>query len=184
MEQVNCLEETTEFENSLWCGSNLQGVKISEKNFNESRKGLNRQEQKMTLKRGKTTGRSKVTSFIVIMLNLDFKTTCGKNTHFQFHWIAFMWPGLLTKIWMCCKKPVLTIIGTSMWIEVYQIHGQDSRIVNKKTSFRIYVFQGAPYEDPSNCQTWLFVAWNLVHHVQISAEEGKGRMGNGEAKAR
>ena len=28
---------------------------------------------------------------------------------------------------MFCKKDVLTIVGTSMWIEVYQSHGQDSR---------------------------------------------------------
>ena len=28
---------------------------------------------------------------------------------------------------MCCKKAVLTILGTSMWIEICQSHGQDSR---------------------------------------------------------
>ena len=33
MEQQNCLEETTESENQLCGGNNLQGVKISEKNF-------------------------------------------------------------------------------------------------------------------------------------------------------
>ena len=46
-----------------------------------------------------------------------------------------------------------------MWIEVCQIHGQDSRSSHcskkRKTSFRMHVVQGAPYEDPSNNQTGL-----------------------------
>ena len=112
MEQVNCLEETTEFENSLWCGSNLQGVDISEKNF----KAISERSQPTGTKDDAEAWKDFWSiegdfNYRHYMLNLDFKTTCGKNKHFQFHWIAFMWPGLLTKIWMCCKKPVLTIIG-------------------------------------------------------------------------
>ena len=79
MEQLNCLEETTESENPLVGGNNLYGVKISEKNFKASRKGLNRQKQKITLKPGKTSGQSKVTLFIVITLNLEFNSTCRKK---------------------------------------------------------------------------------------------------------
>ena len=43
MEQQNCLEEIMESENPLQGGNNLQGVKMSEKNFKETRKRLNRQ---------------------------------------------------------------------------------------------------------------------------------------------
>ena len=77
------------------------------------------QKHKMTLKPVPTCGQSKVTSFIVITLNLEYISTCRKKNHSQFHW------SILT--WMCCKKKVSTIIGTSIWIEPYQIHGQDSR---------------------------------------------------------
>ena len=34
---------------------------------------------------GKTSGQSKVTSFIVITLNLEFNITCRKKKHVQFH---------------------------------------------------------------------------------------------------
>ena len=49
-----------------------------------------------------------------------------RNTSF-FDWNTLMWPGLLTQIWMCCKKSVLMIIGMSTRIEVRQILGKDSR---------------------------------------------------------
>ena len=58
---------------------------LKEENFKASRKGLNRQKQKMTLKPGKTSGQSKVTSFIVITLNLEFNSTCRKKKHFHFY---------------------------------------------------------------------------------------------------
>ena len=70
-------------------------VKISVENFKANRKGFNRQKQKMTLKPGKTSGRSKVTSSIVITLNLEFNSVCRKKKHSQFHWNTLMWPGLL-----------------------------------------------------------------------------------------
>ena len=38
-----------------------------------------------------------------------------------------MWWGLLSQIWMCCKRSVLTTIGMRMRIEAYQILGQGSR---------------------------------------------------------
>ena len=45
-------------------------MNISEKNFKATRKGLNRQKPKMTLKPEITSGQSKMTSFCVITLNL------------------------------------------------------------------------------------------------------------------
>ena len=64
MEQQNCLEDTTESENPLQRGKNLKGVKISGKNFKSTRRGLNRQKQKMTtLEPEMTSDQSKVISF-------------------------------------------------------------------------------------------------------------------------
>ena len=53
-EQQNCLEEITVSENTLQGGNNLQGAKISGKNFKETRRNFNRQKQKMTLKHSMT----------------------------------------------------------------------------------------------------------------------------------
>ena len=52
--------------------SNLQGVKISEKNFKATRKSVNRQKQEMTLKPKMTSGQPKVTSFVAITLHREF----------------------------------------------------------------------------------------------------------------
>ena len=41
--------------------------------------------QQMTLKPGPTSGRFKVTSFIVITMNLEFNSMCRRKKHSQFH---------------------------------------------------------------------------------------------------
>ena len=48
-------------------------------NFKETRRSLNRQKQKMTLKPEETSGRYKGTSFIVITLNLEFSSMCRRK---------------------------------------------------------------------------------------------------------
>ena len=86
MEQQNGQEETTNSENPLDEGGNkLQGVKISEENFKATRKGCNRQKQKMTPQPEKPSARFKVTSFVVITLNLEFNSMCWKKKHSLFH---------------------------------------------------------------------------------------------------
>ena len=86
-----------------------------------------RTKQKMTQKPVTIFGQSKGISLIVIMSDLEVSSTCRKKKRSQFHWRALMCPDELTQIWMWCKKTVLTIVGTLMWIEVCQIRGQDSR---------------------------------------------------------
>ena len=49
-------------------------------NFKANWKGLNRQSQKMTLKPAETSGRSKVTSFVVITLYLEFNCVPNEET--------------------------------------------------------------------------------------------------------
>ena len=46
-----------------------------------NREGFNRQNQKMTLKPGETSGRFKLTSSIVITMNLEFNSTCRRKKH-------------------------------------------------------------------------------------------------------
>ena len=109
-EQQNCLEEITVSENTLQGGNNLQGAKISGKNFKETRRGFNRQKQKMTLKHSMTYKQWKERSFIVITSNLEFSSTCRKKKLSVFHWNTLMLSGLLIQIWMCYKRNVLTMI--------------------------------------------------------------------------
>ena len=83
--QQNCWEETMNSENPLQGGNNLQGVKISVENFKAKRKGFNRQNQKMTLKPGDISGRFKVTSSVVITMNLEFNSMCRRKKHSLVH---------------------------------------------------------------------------------------------------
>ena len=93
------------------------GTHRKEENWN----GLNRQKRKMTLMPGKTSGRFKVTSSIVITMNLEFNSMCREKKHSPFHWNILV---QLTLIWTCCKKNVLMTIGMSIRTEVYQIRGK------------------------------------------------------------
>ena len=89
-------------------------------------RGLNRLKKKMTLKPAMTSGQRKETSFIVITSNLKFISMCRKKNHSNFtevHWRAQD----AHKSGCVARKNVLTTIVMSMWIEVCQIHGQDSR---------------------------------------------------------
>ena len=72
------------------------GVKIPVENFKAN--------QKTTLKPGKTSGQSKVCSFIVITLNFEFNCTCWKKNHSQLFWKTVTWPGQRTRVWMYCRK--------------------------------------------------------------------------------
>ena len=54
-------------------------MKISVENFKANRKVFNRQNQDMTLKPEETFGQFKVTSFILITMNLEFNSMCRKN---------------------------------------------------------------------------------------------------------
>ena len=62
-----------------------EGAKISVDNFKANWKGLNRQNQMMTLKPGETCGRFKVTSSIVITLNQESNFTRRERNRSLFH---------------------------------------------------------------------------------------------------
>ena len=63
---------------------------------------------------------TKVTSSIVITMNLEFNSMCRKKKHSRYHWNTWVWPWLLRQIWMCCKQIVLMMMGIRTWIEDYQ----------------------------------------------------------------
>ena len=60
-------------------------MKISEKNFKANRRGFNRQKPQMTLKPVPIFGRFKVTSSIVITMNLSFNSTGRRKKHSLFY---------------------------------------------------------------------------------------------------
>ena len=75
-----------EFREPIQKGENRPwGVKISVKKFKANRESLNRENQLMTVKPVPTSGRSKVTSSIVITMNLEFNSTCRRKKHSPFH---------------------------------------------------------------------------------------------------
>ena len=88
---------------------------------------LNLQNLQMTLKPGLTSGLRKVTSSIVITMNLEFNSMCRKKKHSLFNWNTLTQQDLVTQILMCCKKAVLTTTGTWMWIDACQVLGQESQ---------------------------------------------------------
>ena len=61
-----------------------------------------------------------------------------------------------------------------MRIEICRIHDRihEVHFTERKTSQRMHVVRGAPDEDPSNHQTRLCVAWNMVWHAKSSSEKG------------
>ena len=63
---------------------------MSVENFKANREGLHRQNQLMTLKPVSTSGRSKVTSSIVITMNFEFNSTCRRKKHSLFHFTTLM----------------------------------------------------------------------------------------------
>ena len=125
MAQQNCQEETRNSENALWGGDRPWGLKISVEKFKANRECLNRQNQQMTLKPVPTSGQSKVTSSIVITMNLGFNSTCRRKNNSPFHWNTLLL-GQFVLIWMCYKRRV-TIIGRSIRADICQILGKASQ---------------------------------------------------------
>ena len=68
----------------------------------------------------------RVTSSIVITMNLGFNSTCRRKKHSLFNWNILTLLGLLILIWMCCKRNGLTIIGMSIRADICQNLGKDS----------------------------------------------------------
>ena len=66
-------------------GTTCREVNISVETLKANRKGLNQQKQKMTLKPGKASCRFKVTSSIVITMNLEFRLYVAKEETFPIH---------------------------------------------------------------------------------------------------
>ena len=185
MEQQHCVEEIMRSENPRQGGNNLLGVKIFGKNFKDTRRGLNRQKQKMTLVPAMTFGQWKETSSTVITSNLEFSSTCRKKKRCNSNEFALMWPELRTQIWMWCKKNVLMTIGMSTWIEICQMDRiHEVHFVERKTSKKDTSGPGGGLQRfSSDYQTWLFVAWKLVRYVN-SSSEGEAGMGYWKTKGR
>ena len=105
---------------------------------------LNRQNQKMTgwsHAERLLVDRHKVTSFIVITMNLEFNSMCRKKKHSRSRCNISMLLDPLTMIWTWCKKSASTTIWMSTRTGACQIRGLDWRSLPywEKNTSRMHV---------------------------------------------
>ena len=107
--------------------------------------------------------RFKVTSFIIITLNLQFNSMCRKKKHSLIHWSTWMYQSPLTPIRTWCKKSALTIIGMSTRTEVCQIREQNWRnsFYWKRNLLKDICGPGRDWHD---YETRSCVAWRMNQH--------------------
>ena len=82
------------------------------------------------------------TSFTAITCNQESNSTRRVKNNIQLLWNTLTLPGQHIRPWMYCRKAASTIIGISMVLEIYQIHGQVSHnlLYWMKTSRLIYIY--------------------------------------------
>ena len=151
-----------------------------------NRESLNRQNQQMTLKPVPTSGRSKVTSSIVITMNLEFNSTCRRRKHSPFHWYTLMLQGLLILICASCKKNVLTIIGMSSQANISQILGEDSQnsLHWKKNLQKDIRGPGGDWQRFKQLPDQIMCGQSLDENWWSRSESRETRMGKRETEAR
>ena len=187
MEQQNCQEETTNSESPLQGGNEPQGVKMSVENSKANGEGLNRQNQKVTLKPVPTSGRFKVILSIVITANLEFNSTCRRKKHSLLHWNTLMLPGPLILIWTSCKKSVLMTAGISILREVREILGkgsQNSLCWKKNLPKDLCVVRGETEQSSNDYETRSCMAWSTEQNWESRSESRKTRTEKRETKTR
>ena len=168
MVQQHCQGETTNSESPLQDRNNLQRVKISVVNFKANREVFNRQSQEMTRNAGKTFDLFKVTSFIVVTLNLEFNSMCRKN------WNTLMLQGPHTNLdglqenrtddyWKVDANRSLSESWTGFakftLLEENPPRG-GKNVVREETD-----------TNSSNYQTWECVAWSMDQDWKSRSEE-------------
>ena len=168
----------TKFDNPFWGSSNLRRAKISVKNLTEARININQQKPKISLKLSTTSGQARKTSLVVIMLHLEFSSSCRKKNHSHCRSSILTWPRQLTEFWMRSKYAYQSFL--ECWWRSHFVRFvdkiDDAHIVKWETC-KICVLRGAPEENPSNNQTGLFVFW----HVERAR---RARLGCWEDKVR
>ena len=80
----------------------------------------------MPVKRWTIFGPCRETSCTAITLNQESNFTRREKNHSLFHWNTLMYPERQEQIWMLCKNPASTTIGTSMGQEICLTLGQVS----------------------------------------------------------
>ena len=103
MVQLNCQEETTNSENPLLRQEQPVGVWRSQwRTWRRTGRVSTDRNKRWRWSPERLLGRSKVASSVVITVNVEFNSVCRMKKHSL--WNTLMSPGLLTQIWMCCKK--------------------------------------------------------------------------------
>ena len=122
MVQQNCQEETTNSKNPLQGGSKPYRVRVSVENFKAHRKGLNRQNQKMTF---------------VYRHHIEPRVQLYAPKEVTFP-IPLITRSTFSDLDIAQEKE-LKIIGMSMETDICQIRGQVSRNIERDTSKRMCV---------------------------------------------
>ena len=129
--------------------------------FKANREGLNRQEQQMTLEPVPILGRHKVTSSIVITMNLEFNSTCRRKKHSPIPQKFIDVPrSTHTDLDVVQNKKI-----NDYWNVDSSKHLSDSRrgfrkftLLKEKAPKRIFVVPGETDEDSNDYQTRLCMA--------------------------
>ena len=171
----NCQEETTNFENPLWGRNLLWRVKISVENFKANRKSLDLQKQLMTLKSVPIFGRSKVTSFVVITMNVEFSSTCRRKNYSLFHWNTLILRGLLILIRTSCKKTHWQFLQCRFEQTLGEICSTE-----REASNGVHVVREETDEDSDDYQTRLIFARRLDGNWKSRSESRETGMDKGK----
>ena len=109
----------------------------------------------MTLKPRKIFGPFKVTSIIVITMNLEFNSMCRKKKHSLFHWSTLSDQGCLHKSVVLQGKRIddsWNVDGRSKFVRfmgrIHEVH-----FIERKTSQMISVVHGETDENSRDYQT-------------------------------
>ena len=131
--------------------NNLQGAK----NFKETRRGLNRQKQKMTLKPALTLRQSQVTSFIVVTSTPRVQCFVPTEETFVISLKCIAVTRTTHKSTCMTRTTYRRLLDCRCGSQFVRLMDriQEVHTIERKTSQRMHAVRGAAYEDSSNYQT-------------------------------
>ena len=135
-------------------------------------------QQGMMRKLEMTSGLLREISSIAITWNPESNCKCRKKNHSLFHWKTPMYPELLTRRQMWCRRNILRIIGTWMEKKNYRMHGHLSKIhfIERKATWRIYMVREETHEETNNLKTRQRMARYVEASVWCSEKQSEAKV--------
>ena len=141
---------------------------------------VDRQNQQMTLKPGPTSGRLKVTSSIVITMNLEFNSMCPRKKHSPFHLISLTWSELLALMWTSCKRNVFddcwNVDSNRSLSDSWKGFTKVTPLKEKLPKGYMLSREGLT-KSSNDYQTWECVAWSMDENWWSRSESRKNKNG-------